>query len=169
MAGLHEAIAVRSVNLLKRVSIKKDFAISGGIAKNAGMVRKLADKVGLEPLLADDPQLVGALGAALFARERHRGAGLGEMKIQYGYSDGTGEYFLTVDTAMCTGCGECVEVCPADVFRLEANDAGEDEAVVRPEVRKKLAVLCPGADACLEANGANCHSVCRPGAIEHSW
>jgi len=169
MAGLHEAIAVRSVNLLKRVSIRKDFAISGGIAKNAGMVRKLAEKVGLEPLLADDPQLVGALGAALFARERHRGARPGGMKIQYGYSDGTGEYFVTVDTALCTGCGECVEVCPADIFRLEPNDAGEDKAVVKAETRKKLAVLCPGADACLASNGANCHSVCEPGAVEHTW
>jgi predicted CoA-substrate-specific enzyme activase len=51
LAGLHEAIAVRSLNLLKRISIKKDFAITGGISKNSGMVRKLTEKVGLEPLL----------------------------------------------------------------------------------------------------------------------
>ncbi len=169
LAGLHEAIAVRAVNLLKRVSIQKDFSISGGIAKNKGLVQKLAEKVGLEPLLCDDPQLVGALGAALFARERHRGDEVAEMKIQYGYSDGTGEYFLTIDTTLCDGCGECVEVCPACLFNLKANDAGNDKAVVKEEFRKKIATLCPGADACLKSNGENCRSVCQPGAVSHSW
>jgi predicted CoA-substrate-specific enzyme activase len=169
LSGLHEAIAVRAVNLLKRVSIQKDFTISGGIAKNRGMVQKLTDKVGLEPLLCDDPQLVGALGAALFARERHGGTEVAEMKIQYGYSDGTGEYFITVDTSLCSGCGECVEVCPAFLFALETNDAGNDKAVIKEEHRKKIASLCPGADACRESNGKNCQSVCQPQAISHSW
>ena len=68
LAGLNEAISVRCLNLLKRVSIEKDFSISGGIAKNKGMVAKIKEKVGLEPLLAPDPQLAGCLGAALFAR-----------------------------------------------------------------------------------------------------
>jgi hypothetical protein len=53
LAGLHEAIAARSLNLLKRVSIQKDFSITGGIAKNSGMVAKLTEKVGLEPLLCE--------------------------------------------------------------------------------------------------------------------
>jgi (R)-2-hydroxyacyl-CoA dehydratese activating ATPase len=69
LAGLNDAIATRTFNLLKRVSIAKDFSITGGISKNAGMVKKITEKVGIQPLLADDPQLVGAIGAALFARE----------------------------------------------------------------------------------------------------
>jgi len=69
LAGLHEAIAIRCLNLLKRISIEKDFSITGGIPKNKGMVKKLTEKVGLEPLLCEDPQLAGALGAALFAEE----------------------------------------------------------------------------------------------------
>ncbi len=73
LSGLHEAIAIRSVGLLKRVGLEKDFSISGGIARNRGLVWKLSQKVGLEPLLADEPQLMGALGAALFARERVAG------------------------------------------------------------------------------------------------
>lgn len=71
LAGLHDAIAIRCLNLLKRVSIEKDFTITGGIAKNSGMVAKIKEKVGLEPMLAPDPQLCGALGAAIFARERY--------------------------------------------------------------------------------------------------
>ena len=70
LAGLHDAIAVRSHNLMKRISIEEDFTITGGISKNIGMVEKLKEKVGLEPVLAPDPQIIGAVGAALFARER---------------------------------------------------------------------------------------------------
>ncbi len=70
LSGLHDAIAMRCHNLLKRVDIQKDFTITGGVAKNQGMVAKLREKVGLEPILAPDPQIIGALGAALFARER---------------------------------------------------------------------------------------------------
>lgn len=70
LAGLHSAIATRCHNLLKRISIENDFTITGGISKNVGMVEKVREKVGLEPVLAPDPQIIGALGAALFARER---------------------------------------------------------------------------------------------------
>ena len=71
LSGLNEAISTRSYNLLKRVGIEKDFAITGGISKNSGMVAKIAEKVGLEPLLCEDPQLIGALGAALYAKDKY--------------------------------------------------------------------------------------------------
>jgi len=74
--GLHDAIAVRSYNLMRRISIEKDFTITGGISKNVGMVKKLQQKVGLEPLMAPDAQIIGALGAALFARERAEAKGV---------------------------------------------------------------------------------------------
>ena len=70
LAGLHDAIAVRCLNLLKRVVIDKDFTVTGGISKNIGMIEKIKNKVGLEPVLAPDPQIIGALGAALFAQEK---------------------------------------------------------------------------------------------------
>ena len=71
LSGLNEAISTRSYNLLKRVGIEKDFAITGGISKNSGMVAKISEKVGLEPLLCEDPQLIGALGAALYAKDKY--------------------------------------------------------------------------------------------------
>ena len=70
LSGLHDAISTRCCNLLKRVSVKKDFTITGGIAKNVGMVAKIEEKLGVTAVLAQDPQIVGAVGAALFARER---------------------------------------------------------------------------------------------------
>jgi len=70
LSGLHEAISVRVHSLLKRVGIEKDFVITGGIANNIAVVRKMEEKVGLKALIPDEPQIVGALGAALLARER---------------------------------------------------------------------------------------------------
>jgi len=169
LAGLHEAIATRSLNLLKRVSIQQDFSITGGIAKNRGMVEKLKEKVGLEPLLCEDPQIIGALGAALFARERSQQAAQADRKVHYGYSDATGNYFITIDEARCDGCGKCVDACPAGVFEIAGNDNGQARARVTEEARKRLALLCPGFDSCSRMRPANCHSVCRLEAISHSW
>jgi len=169
LAGLHEAIALRSLSLLKRISIEKDFSITGGIAKNKGMVKELTEKVGLEPVLCEDPQLVGALGAALFAQQHFTGAATKAMKAQYGYSDGTGDYFITIDTEQCDGCGDCVTACPAGIFALAKDDNGQSKATVREEARKKLPFLCPGFQSCSSKNQVNCHSVCRHEAIHHSW
>ena len=169
LAGLHEAIATRSLNLLKRVSIEKDFTITGGISKNSGMVRKLTEKVGLEPLLCEDPQLAGALGAALFAKERLLGTTTKAGKAQYGYSDGTGDYFITVDAELCDGCGKCAEACPSGLLVIENDEQGLPKVRVKEEARKKLGILCPGLDSCQQTNKINCHSACPKNAISHSW
>jgi len=170
LAGLHEAIATRSLNLLKRISIEKDFSITGGIAKNSGMVAKLREKVGLEPQLSEDPQIIGALGAALLAQERCRGeARKEEMKVNYGYSDGTGEYFITIDIGRCDGCGQCVSACPAAVFNIFEDENGQPKAVVKEEARKKLAFLCPGLNSCHSTHEVDCHLACPKDAISHTW
>ncbi|HEY50837.1 MAG TPA: 4Fe-4S binding protein [Dehalococcoidia bacterium] len=170
LAGLNEAIATRCLNLLKRVSIEKEFTITGGIAKNQGMVAQLREKVGLEPLLSEDPQIIGALGAALFAEDRCRGkAAAVPAKVQYGYSDGTGNYFITIDTGRCDGCGECVPACPSGIFEVAADDNGQLKARVKEDARKKLALLCPGYEVCLSKLGRNCHTVCPREAINHTW
>jgi predicted CoA-substrate-specific enzyme activase len=170
LMGLNEAISVRCLNLLKRVSIQSDFSISGGIAKNKGMVAKIQEKVGLKPLLAPDPQLAGCLGAALFAKDRAEGKGKREeMKISYGYSDGTGEYYITLDTSRCDGCGKCVGACPAGNIEAARNDQGQPKARVKDTVRKKIHITCPGYKACSASNPVNCHSSCPNDAISHTW
>jgi len=69
--GVAEALAVRINRLVKRVGVEDRVCITGGVAKNEGVVRATAKVLGHEicPLRVD-PQIVGALGAALFARER---------------------------------------------------------------------------------------------------
>jgi activator of 2-hydroxyglutaryl-CoA dehydratase len=70
LGGLHAATAERVFSLLKRVVIEPEFVISGGIAKNIGVVRRVEEKVGLRAYISEEPQIIGALGAALFAREK---------------------------------------------------------------------------------------------------
>lgn len=68
-AAYHAAMADRIVDLLTRVGIEKDFVITGGVAKNIGVVQRLERILkiqALEPKM--DPILAGALGASLFAK-----------------------------------------------------------------------------------------------------
>jgi predicted CoA-substrate-specific enzyme activase len=170
LAGLNEAISIRCLNLLKKVSIEKDFTITGGIAKNKGMVAKIAEKVGLQPLLAEDPQIIGALGAALFAQEKYLGKeSKEEGKAQYGYNDATGDYYITIDLNRCDGCGKCVLACPAAVFEVVQENGRQPKARVMEAVRKRLSIVCPGYRICNNDRKDNCQSVCQQNAITHSW
>jgi len=68
-AAYHLAMVNRIIDLLTRVGIEKDFVVTGGGAKNTGIVSRLERNLGiksLEPKL--DPILAGAMGAALFAK-----------------------------------------------------------------------------------------------------
>jgi benzoyl-CoA reductase subunit A len=69
LAGICDALADRVHSLLNRVGIEEDFVISGGIAKNKGVIKSLEKKIGIKPNICFEPQIVGALGAALFANE----------------------------------------------------------------------------------------------------
>jgi predicted CoA-substrate-specific enzyme activase len=63
--GLHEAICERSLALLKRVGIERELVFAGGVAKNPCLVKLLGERLGFAPLVPEEPQIVGALGAAL--------------------------------------------------------------------------------------------------------
>ncbi len=68
-AAYHAAMADRIVDLLTRVGIEKDFVITGGVAKNMGVVQRLERILKIKPLEPKmDPILAGALGAGLFAK-----------------------------------------------------------------------------------------------------
>ena len=69
-AGVHAALVRRIKALATRVGLHERVCITGGGSKNAGLVAMLERDldVRFQPLAAD-PQIVGALGAALFARD----------------------------------------------------------------------------------------------------
>lgn len=71
-AGVHEAVAERTAGLANRVGVVPQVVMTGGVAQNARLRARLADKLGCEIALPDEPQLCGALGAALYARGADR-------------------------------------------------------------------------------------------------
>lgn len=73
LRGLHEAIAKRIYNLSKRLRIKEKIVFTGGVAKNSGIKGFLEELFNKEIIVPDEPQIVGALGAALFARDYYSG------------------------------------------------------------------------------------------------
>ncbi len=76
LAAYCSAMAHRVMMLLEKINVEKEFAITGGIAKNPGIVRRLERELSLEALRPDfDTQIAGAVGAALFAKSLFEKAG----------------------------------------------------------------------------------------------
>ncbi len=69
LRGLHESIARRIFRMARRLRVRGEITISGGVAKNEGIVEALKSLFGMEINIPNEPQIVGALGAALLARE----------------------------------------------------------------------------------------------------
>ena len=81
LAAYCRAMAKRVCNLLERNGMEPNFAITGGIAKNIGVTRRIEQMMGIEALKPQlDTQLAGALGAALLALDRLNGKGKKKKK-----------------------------------------------------------------------------------------
>jgi len=70
IAGIHQSAAARAASLLKRIGATEPVLMTGGVALNAGVVRALKRASGLEIRTSPFSQTAGALGAALYAREK---------------------------------------------------------------------------------------------------
>jgi len=72
VAGISRSVAGKTASLVRKISIDEPVVMVGGVAKNTGIVRFIEEELGLKLApLEIDPQIVGALGAALVAREKH--------------------------------------------------------------------------------------------------
>jgi len=69
VAGVHDAIASRAVNMLRRLKIEPDVVFTGGVAKNIGVVKAVKEHLGYDVLVPEEPLLSGAIGAALIGQE----------------------------------------------------------------------------------------------------
>jgi benzoyl-CoA reductase subunit D len=65
--AVHDAIAGRIGSVARIVGLEKDVVMIGGVAKNPGFVESLKRDLGMEVKVPDDPDFVGALGAATAA------------------------------------------------------------------------------------------------------
>lgn len=71
-AGIQASVAKRSFTLLKKVGIRPQIAVTGGCSKNEGLIRALEKRLREKiTRLSIDPQLMGALGAAVLAQKRN--------------------------------------------------------------------------------------------------
>ena len=108
------------------------------------------------------------------------------MKANWGYQDGSGNYFITIDTDKCDGCGACVEACPQNVLEVGEDPVDpmreEPVAFVTEEQRKKLKFACSPCKTYLTSNNKPspeilakemqnflCVAACEREAIAHSW
>jgi predicted CoA-substrate-specific enzyme activase len=69
--GIHRAIADRTMGLINRLGgVQEKVIMCGGVAKNIGVVKALENTLGTSVQIYEEPQIVGALGAALLALEK---------------------------------------------------------------------------------------------------
>lgn len=70
LGGVHTAIAKRTSSLARRLTIEPEITMTGGVARNIGMVKALEQVLGQKIQVSPDAQFIGAVGAALFALEK---------------------------------------------------------------------------------------------------
>ena len=71
IAGINMAVANRLFAMVRRVGLVEKIVLTGGCSKNQGLAKALESKLGVEVgSLPQDPQIAGAIGAALIAREK---------------------------------------------------------------------------------------------------
>lgn len=67
IAGVHASVASKACGLAYRTGLENDVVMGGGVAQNAGVVRAISRELKRPVIVAPNPQITGALGAALFA------------------------------------------------------------------------------------------------------
>lgn len=67
--ALNQSISSKTNALLGRVGRESEFMMTGGVAQNIGVVKALEERIGEKLFISDEPEIVGAIGAALFGFE----------------------------------------------------------------------------------------------------
>ncbi len=90
------------------------------------------------------------------------------MVTHYGYTDGSGKYYVSIDAEKCDGCRSCIEICPQKILTIETVmiDIDDKDAVVLEAQRKKIKYTCA---SCHEGRVIPCVQACKKGAIVATW
>ncbi|MBM3326483.1 MAG: ferredoxin [Calditrichaeota bacterium] len=93
------------------------------------------------------------------------------MLANYGYIDGSGQYYITIDTDKCIACQGhfCVEACPERMFTIETDDYDDNVAVIQDAFRHQIKYKCAPCKPVSSHPELPCIKACTAGAIEHSW
>jgi Fe-S-cluster-containing hydrogenase component 2 len=93
------------------------------------------------------------------------------VKAHYGYKDGSGDFFIVIDTDRCAKCagGECVAACPQNLLERITDDYDDTVCAVKESFRNKVKYAC----APCKPVGSNvpppCIAACKYEGIRHSW
>ena len=88
----------------------------------------------------------------------------------YGYTDGSGEYYIVIDAEKCNSCGECILACPQSALKMEPLFIDlEDKmvAAITEEHRKKIRYACSPCKP--ETGSIPCAEACGQKAITYIW
>jgi (R)-2-hydroxyacyl-CoA dehydratese activating ATPase len=69
LAGIHESMVDRLFAMAHRMGMQSEVVMSGGVSRNMGIIRAMEARLGKQVLVPEDPQIMGALGAALVAQQ----------------------------------------------------------------------------------------------------
>ena len=70
LRGVHNSLSSRALALLRRAGMEDEITFVGGVARQKGMVKALEETLKRKVNVSEEPELVGALGAALLALRR---------------------------------------------------------------------------------------------------
>ena len=88
------------------------------------------------------------------------------MIANYGYKDGSGEYYISIDTDQCIARPTA---CPKQMFENMTDDYDDEVVWVKAPFRRTLAYDCADCKPAAGYTTLPCTSACTPGAIKHSW
>ena len=96
------------------------------------------------------------------------------MIANFGYKDGSGEYFISLDTDKCNGCGDCVSACPAGIIEIRQEDPNDPfrevpVAAIKDSERKRIKYACSPCKPVADRPALPCVVSCKVKAISHSW
>lgn len=94
------------------------------------------------------------------------------MIIHYGYNDGSGSYYVSIDAEKCDACNACIEICPEQALKIDTVMIDLDDkpvAVVDETSRKKLQYVCAACHLKNQAEEIPCIRACEKGAIATTW
>lgn len=93
------------------------------------------------------------------------------MLANYGYQDGSGTYYIRIDTDACVECSHhaCLTACPAQLFALITDDYDDEVVEVKAACRQRLASLCAACKPAAGYAALPCVTACTAGAMAHGW
>jgi activator of 2-hydroxyglutaryl-CoA dehydratase len=102
LMGVHQAIATRSISLLRRVGVEDELTFTGGVTRNIAMVQILGEMLETHLNVSEEAHYMGAIGASLFALEKAMTGAAGAVEAM--------TVGARLDSARAAS-GDC-EICP---------------------------------------------------------